>query len=556
RLDEQAVPPEKMEINHASCSKNNRGDSPMTLPTPRVRDFKLGFSQPQDYGRAREVLAAAGYTDDGVPKVLGVDAITCQSRDNKHKAAFLRQTQPLTPVNQLIRLFLLSASVPLKEAQAAVAPMGIEPWVAAGLLAVENDRVRALVKLIPFGDFWIAHDPPMLVGRDAQVDYVMGIGGSTLTVAGVTLRRPSRNSLDLGAGCGIHALLAAPHSERVSAVDRNPRATVFAAFNAALNGLNHVTCLTGDRFEPVADQSFDLIVSNPPFVIGPRAKYIYRDSGLFGDEFCQSLVRHAPAVLAQDGYCQFLFNWAHYKDQPWQERLPSWFEGTGCDALVLRTYTTDPSDYALSWINRNESMDPANISETYNQWMEFFDQHGIEAISAGIITMRKSSRGSNWVVVDDGPKKLLGDCGWDLELVFKLRDYLHDKAAGNDALLNTALRVHPSVRFNHQFNPAEGRWVDSQAEVCRVAGLAYTAGVDSHITKLISGCDGSKTLRELASQLAASLGRDMDAVAPHVCMVVRGLMERAFLVPVGVRVMVPSPAEQASVSRSSDETPR
>ena len=76
----------------------------------------------------------------------------------------------------------------------------------------------------------------------------------------------------IGPGCGIQALLAAKHSERVVATDVNPRALAFAAFNAALNGIDKIEFRLGDGFAPVEGESFDLIVSNPPYVISPMPR--------------------------------------------------------------------------------------------------------------------------------------------------------------------------------------------------------------------------------------------------------------------------------------------
>ena len=65
------------------------------------------------------------------------------------------------------------------------------------------------------------------------------------------MRRPGEAALDLGTGCGIQALLAAKHAERVVATDVNPRALGFAAFNAALNGIETIELRDGSGFDPV-----------------------------------------------------------------------------------------------------------------------------------------------------------------------------------------------------------------------------------------------------------------------------------------------------------------
>ncbi len=69
------------------------------------------------------------------------------------------------------------------------------------------------------------------------------------------------------------------------ATDVNARALRMARFNAALNDLSAIDVRDGSFFEPVAGERFDLISTNPPFVISPATgeRLVYRDSGLPGD---------------------------------------------------------------------------------------------------------------------------------------------------------------------------------------------------------------------------------------------------------------------------------
>lgn len=117
--------------------------------------------------------------------------------------------------------------------------------------------------------------------RDGAVrrDHVLGIGGASVSLARAVVRNPVERALDLGTGCGIQALHLDAHCADIVATDTNERALTLAAATARLNGMSwDLRC--GSLFEPVDGERFDLIVSNPPFVVGAGARdYIYRDSG-------------------------------------------------------------------------------------------------------------------------------------------------------------------------------------------------------------------------------------------------------------------------------------
>jgi len=79
---------------------------------------------------------------------------------------------------------------------------------------------------------------------------------------------PGVSVLDLCAGSGLLALVAATDGATATAVDLSRRAVVSVRLNAALNGVK-VTALRGDLFGPVRGQRFDVIVSNPPYLPAP-----------------------------------------------------------------------------------------------------------------------------------------------------------------------------------------------------------------------------------------------------------------------------------------------
>ena len=73
---------------------------------------------------------------------------------------------------------------------------------------------------------------------------------------------------DLGTGSGAIALAIASErpSARVIATDASPAALEVARANAAAHALANVEFRHGSWFEPLQDQFFDLIASNPPYV--------------------------------------------------------------------------------------------------------------------------------------------------------------------------------------------------------------------------------------------------------------------------------------------------
>ena len=129
---------------------------------------------------------------------------------------------------------------------------------------------------------------------------MLGISSAATSLAQLTVREPVARSLDLGTGCGVQALHLAAHSERVVATDVNQRALRLTRFNAELNEVaDRIEVREGSFFEPVADDQFDLVATNPPFVISPATgeRLVYRDSGLPGDRVVEHIVRGVPDLL-------------------------------------------------------------------------------------------------------------------------------------------------------------------------------------------------------------------------------------------------------------------
>lgn len=347
---------------------------------------------------ARELLREADYTDGRIVETLQGEGLT--RPDAKLLHILDRRTSGGSRLEDLIRLFILGLPIALDRATKALSSMSAERWAELGLLTIDGDQVRGTIQLRAYRDMIVGFDFATDTEVGFPTDYVMGISASTIHLAGLAIRRPVASTLDLGTGSGFQALLAAEHSERVTATDTNPRALHVTALNAGLNGID-IECLEGSLFEPVEGRTFDLILSNPPFIVAPAPTHQFLHGGGQGDDTCHALARLAPAHLVEGGICQFLANWAVVEGQPFEDRMAEWFEGSGCDVWVMHRGPQGIEQYAHMWIETGS--DPAVFGREFDDWMRFFERERIEAIDTGVVTMRRRDGGDNWLRVDDAP---------------------------------------------------------------------------------------------------------------------------------------------------------
>jgi hypothetical protein len=506
-----------------------RGNSAvMTKPGPHdPYPGTFSFPDPEDYEQFRQVLLHAGFTAEGVLKTLGVEGPPAIRGNDL--PVLLRRTRQDRPCDILIRLFLIEAPMEIEAVRQAIRPMRLETLVQAGLVEINGSSVVAAVKLLPYNDLYVAFDSPRRL-QEGMPDYVMGIGRSSITLANLTVRRHSRATLDLGTGCGIQALQAARHSDSVLACDLNPRAVRLASFNARLNGLRHVACTEGDLFAPAAGKKFDLVISNPPFVISPENRYVYRDGGLEGDEICRKIVRDVPAFLSEGGYCQILCNWVEKAGQDWRERLAGWFHGTGCDAWVMCSETQDIETYATTWIRHTELHEPMEFAHRFEHWVHYYEGQGINAISAGVITMRRTDRRTPWFRADDAPRTMIGPAGESIARGFELRDFL-ESVRDDAVLLKARLLLSPDVSLVRRHVPSLEGWQEDGLTLSLNRGFAYSGEVDQYVADILIACDGQNRLEQVIDKIAALPGIDPGKLKPTFCTVVRRLIEHGFLLP-------------------------
>lgn len=473
--------------------------------------------------RIRAVFESADFSQSGIERLLGYDTrLSPVAIKIPGECLCLDGGSTL---ETLIRLFLLNRPVELATAPQAIDHLHLDDWVQAGLLRVDGQQIIPEVRILPYSDLLITTDRRRRI-TDQPSDAVMTIGTSTLMLAESTIRSPVGTFLDLGSGSGVQSLLAARHCQSVCGVDLNPRAVNFARFNAQLNGFEQIEFLQGDLFEPVDSQTFDLIVSNPPYVITPDFGHLYSDNSQQCDALCEQIIRQVPARLNERGVFQMYFDWAHIKDQSWQSRLAEWCRDNSCDGWVMRKETWTPSRYIQTW--NKEILDKPEFQEVHDRWMAYYEQLGVEAISSGLITMRRRSAARNWFEVEDGPEAAIAPLGDDIRQLLDMRDWL-EGISDDQTLLKTRFRIADNVRMDQQLKPTPRGWRIESARVRRTTGLGFAGDLNAETATFLHQSTGERTLGDLLQSIATQHGCTLADVAPSYLRAVRLLLSRGFL---------------------------
>ena len=487
----------------------------------------------------RDALADADYTYDGVATLLG--PIAHQALSRNETAPGLRRTRGGSPLETLTRLFLLQATVPVSEAEKAL-PGLVDRLCVEGVLERSLSEVAARLDVRPYAanldgdsdrDYWVVSDlTPGLDGTPNRVgaNHVLGISSASTSLAQLTLRHDVTSALDLGTGCGVQALHLADHADRVVATDVNNRALWIAGLNARLNEVPDIEVRDGSFFEPVHGDTFDLIATNPPFVISPATgeRLVYRDSGLPGDRVVEDIVRAAPKLLNDGGWCQILANWVIAEGTSWDERLAGWLDGT-CDAFVVQREVVDPASYVELWLKDAGLQDSADYLHRYDTWLAWFEKQGIEAVGFGWINLRKRSAaatGEATLRLEEWPY----DVEQPIAPAIAAWGAAVDALAGlsdDDALLAARLVAREDVQQETLGAPGAE---DPHTVVLRQQrGFRRARKADTVEAALVGACDGELEVGQILDALAQLLDADPAETRVAYTSKVRELVAEGFL---------------------------
>jgi methylase of polypeptide subunit release factors len=475
------------------------------------------------------LLRERGYGGTELSHVLGVAPEHALDPDARPLAS-RRAREDGSELATLAALLLLGEPQPVDRVGAALAPLEHDRLVEAGVLARGPDGIRAELRILPYEGLLLASDPPD--ARAGREEEVTAPGPSARTLAALTVRRRVRSALDLGSGGGVQGLLLARHADRVVLTDVSPRARTVAALNAALNAIDNVELRTGDWFDPVEGERFDLVAANLPYVVSPDVAYVHRDNPLERDSLSRWVVERVGGHLTDGGFAHVLCSWVHGEGEEWARVPLGWVAETGCDALVLHYASHEPLEYAVSWNRPLQRADPEAFEATVDRWLAYYAEEGIEGIASGAIVLRRRASGRPWhrpVEVPDAPTGLAGA---HVQRLFAAQDELA-RLPGPEALLSERLRPVPGERLDQAMLYRDGAYAPDAALMRRHPGVGVVARVDPRVMPVVVGCDGSRALGELIDAATQRLsGRDRVELATLCFATVRtafelGLLERA-----------------------------
>ena len=433
----------------------------------------------------------------------------------------------------------------------------------ADTAAVIGDTLRPLLDLRPHsfvdsrgvGTWWILSDlSELALGTALPEGHVLGVGGASVTLSGLMIQTPVESALDLGTGCGIQALHAARHARRVVATDISPRALMLARLNAALNGIDNIEFRLGSLFEPVAGERFDHIVSNPPFVITPRAtgvpNFDYRDGGLVGDAIVEAVVRGAAEHLTVGGIMQLLGNWEYRGAGDAFSRVANWLDlpasdtdtgsnsgtgagtapdpGAGLDGWIIEREQQDPTLYAETWIRDGGTVPGEHFDALTAAWLDDFDSRTVRAVGFGYLTLRRSANAENFRRFE----RLSGQAGHNPagrgeHLAATLAAHDWQKAHNDDALLRSFLEVAPDVTEERHYWP--GAEDPTVMTLHQGGGFARSRPLDTALAAFVGACDGDLSAASIIGAVAQLLQVDEAALQEELVPTIRELIVTGFL---------------------------
>jgi methylase of polypeptide subunit release factors len=456
--------------------------------------FTIGTAE--EFARLRELLVRLKFTELDICAAAGMSVIyelkSLETRTN----ALLDRSDPQA---LLVQLFIDGEEVPWSVVRSTLAPADIALIEKLGLLRSsirDADQCTASVALYPNEKLYIASD------KHANIEAVATGIPSDIVFSALTPethlyvelmpRVRCKDYLELCSGTGVAALIAGrDFAEHAWAVDITERSTLFALFNAALNGLTNITALAGDLYEPLAGKTFDLIVAHPPYVPAFETTMVFRDGGEDGEQVTRRILAGLADHLRPGGqfYCECMMT--DRVGAPLETRIREMLgpAATEFDVLLGQSLAFDPEDYLVREV-RAKGFD----ADALGRRREVLERLGIERLvsTAFLLQRRESQRTvvtSRRIVSSD---TTANHYQWYLRWAVATADWT-DAAS---RLLDTRPRRAQGVEMQSRSVFRATGWSVVESTLITRTPFALEANCPAWFATLLTWCDGEMTARE------------------------------------------------------------
>lgn len=427
----------------------------------------------------------------------------------------------------LLRLLVEGAEVSRSDIEKTL-PLSGEELKGFGLLIDDGRGLRSALRIRPTAEGYFADDFPVRLLNNAD-DFVMGVAPTTRMVRSLVPPGTPKSILDLCCGGGWLALTSAKEGVKVTGTDLNPRALEIARFNAALNGIEGIDWREGGWFEPVMGEKFDLIISNPPFVITPGSQAIALDTP-DNDSLLPTLLKGLPEHLNEGGFACFLLDWPFRTIESWNEIPLSFVPGDGVQTYLFEVHRKSPSEYAGHWVAQDPRFkEPEARMSEVERWVRHFEKKGYQGLSSGFVVMRKCDRGDEWTLADS--REIPGfNAETPDEILRIFEGNLWTRKTQKD-LLDVCFGVPEGIRQSSESTLVDGEWEPESIKLTSPGMIAYDGHVDLALLKIIEAASASRVVRDILPILASEVGSTPDAIADRVRVLVKELVGLGLLTP-------------------------
>ena len=413
-----------------------------------------------------------------------------------------REGKPQTALDVMLRLFVLggtASGLDIRKLLPKRIPALLESFGLLGRAPKHPGKWAALAMLYPLHDVWIVSDRWNSADGSpyhsfSDIVYPANANNTIQFLEWLPCDK-CENFLELCAGTGVLALLAAKHfATRAWATDIAPRSVHFAEFNRRLNGLENVTVLQGDMFEPVRGLQFDRIVAHPPYMPSLKPAEVYYDGGPDGELITGTAIREVHQYLRPGGRLILQTLGTDRQSASFEQRIRGWL-GSASDEFhlaIIARRLIEPSQFAASSALRD-----GGGMELAEQWKRFFRKSEIIRLVYGIVVLeRRQGDGAAYSVHRlVGPQSRLAEAEW----LMQWEAYAaHPRSRGELLGLRPVTSPRAELRITHR--PQDGELQPAGALLVTEYPFSLECNVPAWTGYVLSFADGSRTVREIYEQ--------------------------------------------------------